>query len=144
MKKSELKNFVQIYAEIKNALIKRIEVVEIIKRNRKVRVKINPWMYKFPEFLNLVGRSENHTVREIIRRNIENGEKDLTIWQSVALSESTYYRWKKQIVDKIYNLYVLAGDVRLEEILEGRIECNSDYEKKRYNSNKEVKKCSKN
>ena len=90
--------------------------------NRKVRVKIKPWMYKFPEFLNLVEKSENHTVREIIRRNIENGEKDLTIWQSVALSESTYYRWKKQIVDKIYNLYVLAGDVRLEEILEGRIE----------------------
>ena len=144
MKKSELKNFVQIYAEIKNALIKRSDVVEIIKRNRKVRVKIKPWMYKFPEFLNLVEKSENHTVREIIRRNIENGEKDLTIWQSVALSESTYYRWKKQIVDKIYNLYVLAGDVRLEEILEGRIECNSDYEKKRYNSNKEVKKCSKN
>ena len=122
MKKSELKNFVQIYAEIKNALIKRSDVVEIIKRNRKVRVKIKPWMYKFPEFLNLVEKSENHTVREIIRRNIENGEKDLTIWQSVALSESTYYRWKKQIVDKIYNLYVLAGDVRLEEILEGRIE----------------------
>lgn len=122
MKKSELKNFVQIYAEIKNALIKRSDVVEIIKRNRKVRVKIKSWMYKFPEFLNLVEKSENHTVREIIRRNIENGEKDLTIWQSVALSESTYYRWKKQIVDKIYNLYVLAGDVRLEEILEGRIE----------------------
>lgn len=35
MRKSELKNFVQIYAEIKNALIKRSEVVEIIKRNRK-------------------------------------------------------------------------------------------------------------
>lgn len=122
MKKSELKNFVQIYAEIKNALIKRSDVVEIIKRNRKVRVKIKPWMYKFPEFLNLVEKSENHTVREIIRRNIENGEKDLTIWQSVALSESTYYLWKKQIVDKIYNLYVLAGDVRLEEILEERIE----------------------
>ena len=122
MKKSELKNFVQIYAEIKNTLIKRSDVVEIIKRNRKVRVKIKPWMYKFPEFLNLVEKSENHTVREIIRRNIENGEKDLTIWQSVALSESTYYRWKKQIGDKIYNLYVLAGDVRLEEILEGRIE----------------------
>ena len=33
-----------------------------------------------------------------------------------------YYRWRKQIVDKIYNLYVLAGDVRLEEILEERIE----------------------
>lgn len=56
MRKSELKNFVQIYAEIKNALIKRSDVVEIIKRNRKVRVKIKPWMYKFPEFLNLVGK----------------------------------------------------------------------------------------
>ena len=38
MRKSELKNFVQIYAEIKNALIKRSEVVEIIKRNCKVYV----------------------------------------------------------------------------------------------------------
>lgn len=39
MRKSELKNFVQIYAEIKNDLLKKRDVIEIIKRNRKVRVK---------------------------------------------------------------------------------------------------------
>lgn len=122
MKKSELKSFVQIYAEIKNALIKKSNVVEIIKRNRKMRITIKPWMYKFPQFLALIEKSENYTVREIIKRSIEKGEKDFMVWQVVALSESTYYRWKKQIIEKIYNLYVLAGDVRLEEILQERIE----------------------
>lgn len=75
MKKSELKNFVQIYAEIKNALIKRSDVVEIIKRNRKVRVKIKPWMYKFPEFLNLVEKSENHTVILFVRKPMLKAKK---------------------------------------------------------------------
>lgn len=41
MRKSELKNFVQIYAEIKNDLLKKRDVIEIIKRNRKVRVKLS-------------------------------------------------------------------------------------------------------
>lgn len=79
-------------------------------------------MYRFPEFLYLIGQTENYTIREIIRRSIEQGEKDLKVWQSVAVSESAYYRWKKQIVEKIYNLYVLAGDVKMEEILEEKIE----------------------
>lgn len=122
MTKSELKKFVQVYAEVKESLFERSEVAEIVKRNCKVRIKIKPWMYKFPKFLSMVEGSENRTVKEIIRRSIENGEKDLTIWQSIALSESTYYRWKKQVVEKIYNLYVLAGDVKIEEILEERIE----------------------
>ena len=53
---------------------------------------------------------------------IEKVEKELKIWQTTAVSESTYYRLKKQIIDKIYNLYILAGDVRLDEILAEKIE----------------------
>ena len=64
----------------------------------------------------------NRFIREIIRRSIAQGEKDLKAWQSVAVSESTYYRLKKQIVDKIYNLYILEGEVKMEEILEEKIE----------------------
>lgn len=122
MKKSELKSFIHIYAELKNLLSKRGDIVVIKKRNRNLKIKIEPWMYRFPEFLYLIGQTENYTIREIIRRSIEQGEKDLKVWQSVAVSESAYYRWKKQIVEKIYNLYVLAGDVKMEEILEEKIE----------------------
>ena len=54
MRKSELKNFVQIYAEIKNALIKRSDVVEIIKRNRNAPIKIYSVILVFGEFIQIL------------------------------------------------------------------------------------------
>ena len=122
MKKSELKNFIQVYSELKSMLSERNATIIIKKKRQKVRVEIKPWMYRFSEYLSLIERTENNTIREIIRRSIAQGEKDLKVWQSVAVSESTYYRLKKQIVDKIYNLYILEGEVKMEEILEEKIE----------------------
>lgn len=122
MKKSELKNFIQVYSELKRMLSESDATVIIKKKRQKVRVEIKPWMYRFSEYLSLIEQKENNTIREIIRRSIEQGEKDLKIWQSVAVSESTYYRLKKQIVDKIFNLYILEGEVKMEEILEEKIE----------------------
>ena len=103
MKKSELKNFIQVYSELKRMLSESDATVIIKKKRQKVRVEIKPWMYRFSKYLSLIEQKENNTIREIIRRSIEQGEKDLKIWQSVAVSESTYYRLKKQIVDKIFN-----------------------------------------
>lgn len=122
MKKSELKNFIQVYSELKSMLSERNATIIIKKKRQKVRVEIKPWMYRFSEYLSLIERTENNTIREIIRRSIAQGEKDLKVWQSVAVSESTYYRLKKQIVDKIYNLYILEGEVKMEENLEEKIE----------------------
>ena len=122
MKKSELKNFIQVYSELKSMLSERNATIIIKKKRQKVRVEIKPWMYRFSEYLSLIERTENNTIREIIRRSIAQGEKDLKVRQSVAVSESTYYRLKKQIVDKIYNLYILEGEVKMEEILEEKIE----------------------
>lgn len=122
MKKSELKNLIQIYSEIKNEIFKKSEIADIKKGGRVIKINIKPWMYKFPEYLYLIKENENCVIGEIIKRSIEKGEKDLKIWQTTAVSESTYYRLKKQIIDKIYNLYILAGDVRLDEILAEKIE----------------------
>lgn len=122
MKKSELKNFIQVYSELKSMLSESDATIIIKKKRQKVRVEIKPWMCKFSEYLSLIERTENNTIREIIRRSIAQGEKDLKVWQSVAVSESTYYRLKKQIVDKIYNLFILEGEVKMEEILEEKIE----------------------
>lgn len=122
MKKSELKNFIQVYSELKSMLSESDATIIIKKKSQKVRIEIKPWMYRFSEYLSLIKQTENNTVREIIRRSVEQGEKDLKVWQSVAVSESTYYRLKKQIVDKIYNLYILEGEVKMEEILEEKIE----------------------
>lgn len=122
MKKSELRWFIQIYAEMEKALLNRSETVEI-KRNRRIeRIKIKSWMYRLPEYLALIEQAENYTIREIIKRSIRKGERELKIIHSVAVSESTYYRWKKQILDKIYDLYILSEDVTLEEILSEKID----------------------
>lgn len=122
MKKSELKNFIQVYSELKSMLSESDATIIIKKKSQKVRIEIKPWMYRFSKYLSLIKQTENNTVREIIRRSVEQGEKDLKVWQSVAVSESTYYRLKKQIVDKIYNLYILEGEVKMEEILKEKIE----------------------
>ncbi len=122
MKKSELKNFIRVYSELKSMLSESDVTIIIKKKSQKVRIEIKPWMYRFSKCLSLIEQTENNTIREIIRRSIEQGEKDLKVWQSVAVSESTYYRLKKQILDKIYNLYILEGEVKMEEILEEKIE----------------------
>lgn len=80
MKKSELKNFIQVYSELKSMLSERDATIIIKKKRQKVRVEIKPWMYKFSEYLSLIERTENNTIREIIRRSIAQGEKDLKVW----------------------------------------------------------------
>lgn len=54
MKKSELKNLIQIYAEIKNEIFKKSEIVDIKKGGRIIKINIKPWMFKFPEYLYLI------------------------------------------------------------------------------------------
>lgn len=122
MKKSELKYFIHIYAEIEKALLNRSETAEI-RRNRKVeRIEIKPWMYKLPEYLGMLERAESVIVKDIIEENIRKGKSDQKVLQLLPVSESTYYRWKKQILDKIYELYILSNDITAEEILSERIE----------------------
>lgn len=60
MTKSELKKFVQVYAEVKESLFERSEVAKIVKRNRKERIEIKAWMYKFPKYLSMVEGLEDN------------------------------------------------------------------------------------
>lgn len=122
MKKSELKQCLQVYVDIEKEL-KGHNTTSVTRCNRRKRqIVIKPWMYKLPEFLILIEDSENHIIRQIIKQSIKRGEKDKKVLCSIPVSESTYYRWKRQIVDKIYELYILSNDVTEEEILSERIE----------------------
>ena len=58
MKKSELKNLIQIYSEIKNEIFKKSEIVDLKKGRRVIKINIKPWMYKFPEYLYLIKENE--------------------------------------------------------------------------------------
>lgn len=122
MKKKELKQCLQIYAKIKKALQNRNNTVEIKRKKRTERIEIKPWMYKLPEYLGLLEKAESVLIRDLIRESIRNGENDQKVLWRLPVSESTFYRWKRQIIDKIYDLYILSGDVSAEEILLNRIE----------------------
>ena len=123
MKKSELKQILLLYPQIEKALVYKSEMIEIKRNRRTERMKISSWMYKLPEIISLMERAEQGTiVGSIIEKNIRKRQKDQKILRVLAVSESTYYRLKRQILEKIYNLYASLGDVTLEEILAERID----------------------
>ncbi len=37
--------------------------------------------------------------------------------KELPLSESTYYRWKQKLIEKIYEWFIYFGEVSKEEIL---------------------------
>ena len=122
MTKKELKQILLLYTQVEKALLRKMETVEIKKNRRKERITIKSWMYKLPEIIGLIEENENDAiVKTIIKMNIRKRENDKRVLQNIAVSESTYYRLKRQIVEKIYNMYVILGEVKLKEILSEQI-----------------------
>lgn len=114
MFKKELKQCLQHYSKIARSLQNKEKIV---------RLKIMPWMYKLPNILNQIKHVEkNEVVKKIIKQSIEEGKNDREIFVNLAMSESTYYRCKRKILEKIFNLYILSGEVTFEEIINERID----------------------
>lgn len=123
MRKREIKQCMQIYSKIERALIERRPSIEIKQSGCKKVITIYPWMYRLPEIIKKIEEGEtNGIIGIMIEKNIRSGEKDKIVMRDIPVSESTYYRWKSQLIDKIYALFILSGEVTLEEILSDSIE----------------------
>lgn len=123
MKKREIKQCIQIYSKIEWALIERRTSVEIKQNGCKKSVTIFSWMYRLPEIIRQIKNTEkNDFIGIMIEENIRSGEKDRIVMRDIPVSESTYYRWKSQLIDKIFTIFALSGEVTLEEILAESIE----------------------
>lgn len=110
--------------ELKQCLQQYIKIIGCLQHKEKsVRLKIMPWMYKLPNILNQIKNAEtNEVIKKIIKQSIEEGKTDREIFVNLAMSESTYYRCKRKILEKIFNLYILSGEVTFEEIISERID----------------------
>lgn len=118
MKKEELKYCLQNYPEIEEALKARKAMLAITRSGRKKTVKILPWMYRLPECLEQIMQSEpNVFVRRMINESVIKGKRDKEVIRKLPISESTYYRWKVRLTEKIYAMYISMGEVTQEEIL---------------------------
>lgn len=118
MTKRALKTYLQLYSKIKDALKDRKTEIEIVVYGRKKRFLLEKWSYKLCDYLQEIMKSEtNETVIKIIKKTIIEGKEGKSVLRKLPISGSTYYRWRRQCIEKIYELYIEAGDVSRAEIL---------------------------
>lgn len=123
MTKQELKKTIQKYSKIEHALKGGVAYAEATRIGRTKVAAIRPWMYRLPEILRRIAETEkNGEIVRIIEYGIRLGQKDRAVMRAIPVSESTFYRWKNKLTDKIYELLIEAGEVTDDEILSESIE----------------------
>lgn len=122
MDKAELKSFLLIYDKIKDAIEAGKEYAHIRRCNRKQRIMFPEWLYKLPVYIEDIIKSEDNPLfTYIIRESVISGKTDKQTLTEVPLSESSYYRYKRQFENRLYDLFIVAGYVSREEIFSTKI-----------------------
>ena len=122
MDKTELKSFLLIYNKIKDAIEAGKEYAYIRRCNRIQRIMFPEWLYKLPDYIEDILKSEDNPLfTYIIRESVISGKTDKQTLTEVPLSESSYYRYKRKFEEKLYELFIAYGYVTREEILKAKI-----------------------
>lgn len=122
MNKAELKNFLLIYDKIKDSIEGGKEYAYIWRCNRKQKIMFPEWLYKLPDYIEGIIKSEDNPLfTYIIQESVIFGKTDKKTLAEVPLSESSYYRYKRKFENKLYELFIVAGYVTREEILRAKI-----------------------
>lgn len=80
------------------------------------------WLYKLPVYIEDIIKSEDNPLfTYIIRESVISGKTDKQTLTEVPLSESSYYRYKRQFENRLYDLFIVAGYVSREEIFSTKI-----------------------
>ena len=110
MTKEEIKHYLLLYHEIKDTLGEDVQEVEIKQYGRKKRLKIVPWINRLRRCIEeIIAHEKDILAVKMIRENVVYGKKDKDVMKKLPVSESTYYRWKRKLVDKIYDWYISEG-----------------------------------
>ena len=117
MTKSDLKQILSVYPKIRNAIIKGKKQVSIIKYRRKKNIEIADRIKSFENYFNVLIKNENAVIAEIIDKAYFQGLKATEIIMNSPISECGYYRIKKSIEEKIYELLIADGFVTKNEII---------------------------
>ena len=103
MKKEELKYYLNNFSKKNTNIDKKLS-------NRKLKEKLK-------EYLNIVYEVNDEIVKQIIENNYLNKKTDKIVIQELPISEATYYRIKKEILNILYELFILDGYVDRKDIV---------------------------
>ena len=121
MTKAELGYLLQRYRFIAKALNKNQQKISFYVGNRKETIIIDERVKAVISIVDDVLRSEKAMIAQIIRYRFKLGYSDEKIILSLPLSRSTYYRLKRTIENKIYQLCIYRGLVSYDELLNEKI-----------------------
>lgn len=122
MKKQELRKYLRVYPRLEKALAEGKTVLEVVRRKKKRRIVMEPWVRKLPQMIReIMATEEEETVKELIRLSILQGREPQRVIGSLPLSERTYYRWKESFEEKLFRLLIFEREVGKEEILSEKI-----------------------
>ena len=80
------------------------------------------YTYSFSHhFQQILSVDENEIVKEIIEKVYRKGADDKVLLSGLPVTESGYYRLKRKLEGKIYELYIVRGDVTQDEILSNKL-----------------------
>ena len=122
MQKQELRKYLRVYPKLEKALAEGKTVLEVVRRKKKRRIVMEPWVRKLPQMIReIMATEEEETVKELIRLSILQGREPQRVIGSLPLSERTYYRWKESFEEKLFRLLIFEREVGKEEILSEKI-----------------------
>ncbi len=122
MTKRELKEFLTVYPLIKSELDKKQPSIMIKWYGRRKKIEIPIWGYELEILLQAIMKTEGDVyIKKIIKESFLQGRKDKSLLMDLPITESSYYRIKRHIEEKVYELYIIKGYVTEEEILQNKI-----------------------
>ena len=122
MKKSSLRKFLNSYYLIIESVKEKQCETEVQIYGRRKRIIIPDWGWRIEEiFQKIILVENNFIVNEIIDKVYSQGLEYMSLFLYLPITESGYYRLKRKLEEKIYELYIASGDVDEEEILKNKL-----------------------
>lgn len=119
MLRKELKIYVKYYSKVVRAIKEDRREITIGRYGQKKTLVFPEWTKRLEEYIQEILMGESSLVaQKIINESVIKGKADWKVMLDVSVSESSYYRVKRTIIERIYELYISEGLVTREEILQ--------------------------
>lgn len=121
MTKRELKKILLIYPKIRRAVLENKSYAGIERYGRKRVIEIPSWAKLIEKSIESIMQIGDKVVCTIVEQAYLKGCRDREIYMRLPISESSYYRIKRDIEGRIYEMCIVNGYVTEEDILENDI-----------------------
>lgn len=117
MNKHDLKEFLSIYPKLRGAILAGEKETVIVRYGRKKCVAVPPWAMEVEKSLREIAAHNDTVIAQIIDNLYLKGYNDCTTFSRLPVSESTFYRLKRKIEDRVFEMCIFFGHVSKAEIL---------------------------